>query len=127
MNLYGRHGGDPRKADALLTAIIEEAIDETIAPPAPHDPVEPVSAEGFLADAVAFLQTRPDAAALLRRLQEMVASAADIPSSDAPQPAPETVRQPAPEVAPTAVTDTIPTGAPESAPSPGSDRPSRSG
>lgn len=125
MNLYGRHGGDPRKADALLTAIIEEAIDETIAPPAPNDPVEPVSAEGFLTDAVAFLQTRPDAAALLRRLQEMVATADT--ACDAPQPAPETARQPAPEVAPTAVTDTIPAGAPESAPSPGSDSLSRSG
>ena len=120
MDVYARHGGAPRKADALLTAIIEEAIDETVARPARSDPVEPVSAEGFLADAAAFLLTRPDAADLLRRLQEMVAGAVDT-RSDAPQPVPEIVRQSAAEVASTAVTDTLPTAAPETAPNPGAD------
>ena len=120
MNFYGRHGGDPRKADALLTAIVEEAIDETVAPPASTDPVEPLGAEGFLADAVAFLRARPDAAALLRRLQESVTGVVDTPSE-----VPENVRQPAPEVAATAVTDALPTAAPETAPSSNTDSPAR--
>jgi hypothetical protein len=116
MNLYGRHDGKLRGADASLIAIIEEAIDETVAPPIPPEPVEPVSAEGFLADAAAFLRTRPDAADLLRRLQKMVAAGAPLPS-ELPQSAPET--------APATVPNATPTAAPESAPSADADSPSR--
>ena len=89
MNFYGRQEGGPRRADALLTALVEEAIAETVTPPVTEpDPVEPVSAEGFLADAAAFLRTRPDAADLLHRLQAMIGITSESPSS-APQPDPE--------------------------------------
>jgi hypothetical protein len=97
MNVYGRHEWNPRNADALLNAIVEEAIAETVAPAAAKpDLVEPISAAGFLADAAAFLRARPDAADLLRRLQAMVGDDTK-PQSEAPQPAPETTPAPGPE------------------------------
>jgi len=89
MNLYGRHYATPRGADEFLNAIVEEAIAETVTlPPTPPHPREPVSAEGFLADAVVFLRTRPDARDLLRRLHETVNGGTAAPH-DAPQPGSE--------------------------------------
>lgn len=86
MNLYQRRTGGSDGDHDLLTAMVEEAIAETLVqrtPEQPHrqpDPVEPVGAEGFLTDAAAFLKSRPDATDLLRRLQILVnPSAVDEP------------------------------------------------
>src|SRR5262249_3726037 len=78
----------------LLTAMVEEAIAETVVTrPArvaslveQPDTIEPISAEGFLADAVTFLRTRPDAGDLLRRLHALIDAPPDevseAPASD---------------------------------------------
>lgn len=81
MNLHQpyEHGSGGDEHD-LLTAMVEEAIAETVVTrPArtaslaeQPDTIEPISAEGFLADAVTFLRTRPDAGDLLRRLHALI-------------------------------------------------------
>ena len=90
MTSHLRHEDSPRRAGASLTSIIEEAIAETLTPPplAQAGPAEPVGVEGFLADAAAFLRVRPDADALLQRLQAMIGAAQEPSFTPSPPPEP---------------------------------------
>ncbi len=76
MNSYRRRDNGGRQANAMLASMVEEAIAETLAPPPlvpDPEPTGPPGADGFLADAAAFLRTRPDAAELISQLQAMLA------------------------------------------------------
>jgi hypothetical protein len=75
MNSYRRRDNGAQQASAMLASMVEEAIAETLAPPPlvpDPEPTGPPGADGFLADAVTFLRTRPDAAELISQLQAML-------------------------------------------------------
>ena len=98
MNLDEYQGASHRATD-WLAAMVEEAIAETVALPRRNaDLREPPGAEGFLADAAAFLRTRPDAAELLTRLQAMIEPVAG--ARPEPPEAEQCADEAAPEVLP---------------------------
>ena len=116
MNSHPRREAGLCSAGDLLVSMVEEAIKETLAPPPMREPepqAEPVSAAGFLADAVAFLRARPDATELLARLHAMIGGAQEPssgPTSDSPptEPSPASLVPGDPDEAQAAGTGTSP-------------------